>query len=194
MSDMKKIIIIILLLIVPAASALLECKGTMNPKDIPCMTLLPNNVTITSCSLINASYYNGSIKIYQEVMQDYSSFYCNATFNITNHGTYGILYSTGDTGSIIVQEDVNNRYYLYVVVTIVFILLIIVGYRLEDTTFIVLAGMLCCVMAVNIFLNGFPDLTNEFLKNGIVIVLAGIGFYLIVGPSVEDIKGLFTSG
>jgi len=84
-----------------------------------------------------------------------------------------------------VEQEVESEYYLYVVSIIVFFALLSLAYYVEEPVFAIVSGMLSIVIAVNIFVNGFPNLTNEFLKNGITIVLVGIGFYFILAPSIE---------
>ncbi len=54
--------------------------------------------------------------------------------------------------------------------------------------------MLLVVIAIALYQFGFPKLDNEFLKQAIIMVTAGIGFYLIIVPSVdwfENFKGSF---
>lgn len=182
----KKIILFCLfLLFIQIAYGIEECKGTILNTESPCYVLLPVNTTLTDCSSLNMSIYkNSSINIYNQTMSQYTPFLCNATFNQTNYGTYTIYYSTGDSGSIIVEEDVDNRYYFYIIVVAAFAILLSIGLWREDHVFVIISGMLLIVLSLNLFFNGYPNLTNEFLKNGIIIVLAGIGFYLILAPTI----------
>ena len=185
---MKKIIIFFIMgiLLINISSALTECERIIFPSGSPCILFLPNNNTFRSCDLVNVTFYsNNQTKILSnKLMGNFTPFLCNVTFDFTNISTYTFFYSTGDSGSITIKEDVNNTYYLYVIAFIVFIILFIMGYWTKDTTFIVIDGMLCVVIAINLLVNGFPSLTNIFLKNSIVIVLIGIGFYLML-PLVE---------
>lgn len=186
--DKKELIIGILLLsLIPLVSAIDECKGTMHNNEVPCLLLLENSSSNPCDTMTVTVYKNSSGILYTQQMVQYSPFLCNGTFNQTDYGTYTFQYSSGDTGSIVIEEDLDNRYYLYVVALIVFFILLAMGYTSEDNNFIIIAGMLLIVMAINIFLNGFPNLVNEFLKNGIVIFLAGVGFYLILMPSIRKL-------
>ena len=177
--------IVLVLIVLPMAFAIEECKGTMNNNEVPCLVLLPVNTTETACNTIEVGFYNISTFLNEQTMEEYSPFTCNATFNYTEFGTYTFNYSTGDSGSIVIEEDVDNRYYLYIVALTLFFMLLGIGYFTEEKFFVILSGMLSCVIAINLFLNGFPDLTNEFLKNGIVMIFAGIGFYFILAPSID---------
>ena len=177
-------IIAIIFLALPVF-AIDECKGTMNNNEVPCLVILPVNITTTACNTIQVSFYNASVFLNAQTMEEYSPFSCNATFNYTEFGTYSFNYSTGDTGDIVIEEDVDNRYYLYVIALTVFFILLGIGYFTEEKFFVILAGMLSCVIAINLFLNGFPNLSNEFLKNGIVMIFAGVGFYFILAPSID---------
>ncbi len=178
-------IIAVFFLIIPIVFAIDECKGTMNNNEVPCLVILPVNLSTTACNTIQVAFYNDSIFLNEQTMEEYSPFSCNATFIHTEFGTYIFNYSTGDSGSIVIEEDVDNRYYLYIVSLIVFFILLGIGYVTEEKFFVILAGMLSCVIAINLFLNGFPGLTNEFLKNGISIIFTGMGFYFMIAPSLE---------
>lgn len=188
---MKKTIIsltFIFLLSLTLVYALDECKGTMNENEPPCYLLLPVNTTETACNTLIVHIYNDSNSLYNQTMNQFNYFTCNATFNKTEWATYSFLYSTSDSGTIIIEENEDNTYYLYISVFIVLFVLLIIGYWLEEENFHIIAGMLCAIIAINIWINGFPNLTNDFLKNGIAIVLAGIGFYFIVGPVANKLQ------
>lgn len=187
---MKKqlIIGIVMLALIQLVSALDECKGTMNNNEVPCLLFIENSSSNPCATMSVSVYSNTSGLIYTQSMDQFTSFLCNGTFNITDYGTYPIQYSSGDTGSIVIEEDVDNRYYLYIIALIVFIILLCLGYQLEDSTYTIISGIISAVIAINIYFNGFPNLVNEFLKNGIVIVLAAIGFYLILIASINKLE------
>ena len=182
----KLIIIGIMLLLIPIVLALDNCKGRMNENEIPCLLLLPVNQTTTACNTLEVEVYNnGSTFVYRQTMAIYSPFKCNATFNQTDFDTYTGQYGTKDTFTIVVEEDENQQYYLYVVVLIIFFILIGLGHYLDEGTFTIMAGILAMIIGLNIFTNGFPNLVNDFLRNGITVVIWGIGAYLILKPSME---------
>ncbi len=186
---MRKTIILTLtlILILPFVLAELDnCKGTMFQQDIPCLLLLPVNVSVTPCNTLNVSVYgNGSTLLYIQTMHEYNPFKCKATFNQTSFGTYTFQYETEDTGTIVVEEDKFQQYYLYVAVLIVFFILVGLGYFLEEGVFTMIAGMLAMIIGINIFVNGFPNLTNDFLRNSITVVIWGVGAYLILAPAMK---------
>ncbi len=179
--------IIILILIIPLIQAELDnCKGTMFQQDIPCLLLLPVNQTTTACNtLITSVYNNGSTLLYTQTMGIYSPFKCNNTFNQTTFGTYTFQYGTGDTGSIVVEEDRFQQYYLYVAAFIILLSLIGLGFLKHDGTLMTIAGMFAMIIGINIFVNGFPNLTNTFLRNGVTLIMWGIGAYLVMLPGME---------
>ena len=80
-----------------------------------------------------------------------------------------------------------DDYYLYITIFSIFIILLSLYYFLNDSVFGVISGMLIITTAVSIFNIGFPNLTNELLKNGLVTVLWGVGAYYITIPSLEII-------
>jgi len=77
-------------------------------------------------------------------------------------------------------------YYIYITVFAIAVLLLIIGYQVEDNVFQMMAGMLFIVTSVNILLNSFPNLTNTYLINGLVAVLAGIGMYYVLVPTIRQ--------
>lgn len=179
------IIGIVFLLLVPIVFSLDDCKEIMYPSEVPCLLLLPVNTTTTPCNTLNVSVYNISTLLYAEIMHEYNPFKCNATFNQIAFGTYTFQYSTGDTGTIIIEEDEKQQYYLYVIGVFIFFLLVGIGYWKEDDIFIMIAGIIAMVIGINLFVYGFPNLTNAFIKNAIVLAIWGIGAYLILAPAMK---------
>ena len=179
---MKKLIILFLMiLIVPIVYSLDNCKGTMFQQDIPCLLLLPVNQSVTACNTLDVSVYNNaSTLLYTQTMAVYNPFKCNATFNQTDFGTYTGQYGTEDTFSIVVEEDDNQQFFLYVASFIVLSIFIWIGFSKQDGIILIIAGMLAMIMGINIFVNGFPNLTNTFLRNGITTIVWAVGAYLIV--------------
>lgn len=180
---MKKIILLFIFLLFPIITyAMDECEGIMYKGDIPCIILYPYT---DNCSEIEMYVYLNNTLLDTRFMNSFNTFFCNQIFNYTALGTYTFNYSTMDTGSIVVKEDVNKRYYLYVTSLIIFLALIGLGYKLENKTFVTLAGILSVMIAINLLINGFPYLDDTFLREAIVMVLLGIGFYFMVAPAVE---------
>ena len=188
---MKKIIIYILLAmtIISIANAIDECKSNMYIDSVPCLVMLPNNMTKVACNGIMVSFYlNSTINVYNETMSQYTNFLCNATFNQTDLGTYTFYYSNGDSGSIVLTENKDDRYYLYISAIIIFIGLVIIGFKTENIWFLVFAGMDILMTGIYLYLYGFPNLTNSFLKNGISAVLLGLGLYFILAPQLDEME------
>lgn len=103
--------LLLILLIIPlvfATGQIEECKGTVDTDELPCQVLLPYN---GDCTTLSVSFYNATEFIYQAEMGVYSPFKCNATFNETSVGTYVFNYTTGDSGSIIVEEGVRMSFF-----------------------------------------------------------------------------------
>ncbi len=119
-----------------------------------------------------------------DILEEYGSYpyAINCTNNKVCRGDCRVEIKTGCEGNFSV-------FYLYIIGTIIFFILLGLGYYLEEPIFVIISGMLSMVLAINLFINGFPNLTNEFLKNGVVIILAGIGMYLTVMPSMRFFEG-----
>lgn len=109
---MKKLLLtfLILPLILYTASAIEECKGTITQDESPCLVLLPkllnSNLVCENESI--TIFFNASTILYSQQMDTYTPFLCNATFNSTILGTHSFNYSTGDSGSIIVEKGEDN--------------------------------------------------------------------------------------
>ena len=154
------------------------------------LLLLPVNQSVTPCNtLTTLTYNNGSTLVDTETMAVYSPFKCNNTFKQTEFGTYTFQYGTGDTGSIVVEDDDNQQFFLYFVSIGVLVSLIILGFWKHEGVFIMIAGILAMIIGINIFVNGFPNLTNDFLRNGMTLIVWGIGAYLILLPGMEFFEG-----
>lgn len=95
-------IILTFLFLAPLVFALDECKGKVDPGDVPCLIFLP---TPTSCGSVSVDVYEDNNFLDTKVMHQYTGFYCNATFNYSTPGTYTFEYSTGDTGSLTVEVN-----------------------------------------------------------------------------------------
>lgn len=186
---MKKITIagiVTLIILIPIIYALDNCKGTMFTNEIPCLLLLSVNTSETPCNTLNVSVYiNGSIFRYNQTMHEYNPFKCNATFNQTGFGTYTGQYGTGDTFTLIVEEDKTQEVYLYIFSLIIFFILVGIGYAKEIAEFVMIAGFLAIVIGIALIIYGFPNLTSVFLRNSIAIIFWGVGAYLILEPAMD---------
>ena len=128
----------------------------------------------------------------------------NLTKQITKFGVYPYVInsSTNKTCEGDCQIEVKrscegkgqDEFNLYIVAIVMFIIFISLGYYFEESTLVIIAGFLSMVIAVNLYINGFPHLESEFLKDAMVIIFAGIGFYFTLIPSInyfENFPGSF---
>ena len=184
---MKRINIIYIIMIIILSTitlALDECKGTMVQNEIPCLLLLNSN----DCSNMYINVYKESTFIYSQQMITYNPFMCNATFNQLDIGTYSGNYSSGDTFTIIIEEDnMISFFYLsvygcFTLIGIIFMLFMhlfkedrgtsVVYGTLSSAIFFIMMAML---------ISGFQlikDVTFFFDINYYIIALfASIGLY-----------------
>lgn len=198
---MKKIIfLLIFLLMIPSISAIC-CE-----RNEPCT--ISETCQDGDCGTATITIYNetGLVINPQTAMNIINPFLYTFNASANNFTNYGIYpYAINTTTEEVCQGDcyvevksecfgTPDEYYLYIVAIILFFILFGIGYFLEDTTFTIISGMLLIVIAIALYQIGFPKLDNEFLKQAIIIVTAGVGFYLIVVPSVdwlENFKGSF---
>lgn len=173
------------LFIIPIVSAIEECKGTITQDDSPCVVFLPNNESITPCSTITIAFHdNSSSKIYDIAMTTHTSFLCNATFNQTEIGTYSFSYSTGDSGTIIVERGTTMIFLFYFGLAFAFILLLVALWK-EDQTLGSLSGILFFLMGVFMVINGFQNLSNT-MTVVTASVLWAAGIFIFYKASIEN--------
>jgi len=121
---------------IPVVTSLIECKGIMNSKDIPCLIIstwqFPNG-----CSTYTINTYRNASLLDTRAMADYSSTgRCNITFNYTKQDSYLLNWSSGDSSKIIIEEDEDMILGLVVGIGIISALLFWFAFKLEDEHFI----------------------------------------------------------
>jgi len=160
-----------------------ECKGTMNTDEVPCIVFLDVNTTVNNCDQINFSVYHGNTSVFSQNMTEYNDYTCNSTFSQTQNGTYNLYFSTGDTGSIILEGG-NMMVYLLYFGLIVIVGLLIIGFMTVDYTFNVLAGMLMLIYGLHIIRNGFNGVSNT-ITLALSYIVIGIGGYIMLRSIYE---------
>ena len=189
---MKKLILFLLvfLLLIPIIYSICCEKG----KDC----IISETCQDAACGNCSIIVYNrsGTVKINRaemEVINPYIYTF-NASINLSSYGTYP--YAINCTNDKICQgvcqveivqecEGENEDFFIYIVALIIFFILVVLGYYYEEGVFVMIAGMLAAIIGVVIFIYGFPNLTNVFLKNAISVVIWGVGAYLIVAPAMQ---------
>lgn len=173
---MKLIIIpIMLILLMSSVLAIEECLSRPTPNEVPCLVLLPSD---SECSTINIEFFdNQNVSLKTETMQTYTTFLCQSTFTFTTLGTYSFNYTTGDTGSITVEDGNIMELLLYFAGALAFLLLFLAVWT-KDSTLATLSGFTFIVLGIFIVKNGFDILTN-FISDSIGLIIIGIGIYLI---------------
>jgi len=187
---MKKAIILLMILLIPVVYGICCEKGKK--------CIISEICQDAACGDCRITVYNrsGTVKIPQDDMEEISSYLY--TFNISkdtlDYGTYP--YAINCTNNKICQgvclvevmqecEGENEEYIFYMVSIGIFFVLVILGWWKTEGIFIMIAGMLAMIIGIALFIYGFPNLTNEFLKNVIVVVIWGTGAYLILVPAME---------
>lgn len=110
-------------------------------------------------------------------------------FNFTQpEGRYAIRLCDGGIREVFVVNPPEIKFYLYLLALTIFFSLLAIGYVRDDTMFYVIAGFLAVAIAVNLWNYGFPNLENDFLQTVMVVIFAGIGFFFIVAPFVNEFE------
>lgn len=155
-----------------------ECRGTSNTDDIPCMIFLSLNASVSGCGNVTMSIYNHSTFLYQQNMSTYNFFTCNATFNQTAIGTYNIFYSTGDTGSIVLEEGTKMILFLYFMMAVI-ALLIIYGVTQEDVVTTSIGAFGLTIYGIFVFVSGFNAIQNS-ITNWFSIAAIALGCFFLI--------------
>ena len=155
-----------------------------------------------ACGNCSITVYNrsGIIQVPQSNMEmiSYYTYIFNISKDVLDYGTYP--YAINCTDNAICQgecqvevmqecEGENAEYIFYIITFIIFFTLLGIGYYKVDGVFVMISGMLAMIIGINLFINGFPHLSNTFLKNSIVVVIWGIGAYLTLAPAIEFFEG-----
>jgi len=186
----KHLIILLMVLLIPVVYGICCEKGKKCVISETCQDAACGNCSIT--------VYNrtGVIEVPLSGMNRISVY--TYTFNISKdvltYGTYP--YAINCTNNKICQgvcqvevmqecEGENEEFYLYIIALVVFFILVYLGYHYEEGIFVMIAGMLAMIIGITLFIYGFPNLTNTFLRTSIALPFWGVGAYLILAPAME---------
>jgi len=187
----KKIIIlsyslVVLISLCTFVTALLEvCEDIETPGNACMLITPPINCDVYNYSIIK----DNSSTIINSYLTNFS--YTDSMYYINfsqSAGSYIVKLCDNTTSIIKVENNENTQLWIYISAILLFLTLLALGYYLREGTFIIIAGMLSLIIALSLVTVGFPGLTDTFLRNGIVIILCGIGFYFILAPSLELIQ------
>lgn len=206
---MRKYITYFIFLILLAFSiyAIEECKGTITDTEVPCLIFLPTNTTEISCTTLSISLFNGNLSIFTHSLSKYNDFLCNSTFNMTDYGTYTFIFSNGDSGSIIVEEDTKMTFFNLTVyglmLTFIFGMIILMHifnkkeHQLSPIIFGSIAGVFC-IISVALLASGFSVIRGItfffnldyyfmvlFLAILIYVISAGVSLYRDIKPKKD---------
>ena len=78
------------------------------------------------------------------------------------------------------NDDANDRaFWLQLFLILIPLLLIYLGNVTEDKYFIIISGFIFAIYAIYIATNGLPNLDNSFITTSLIIIMGGLGFYLM---------------
>jgi len=127
------ILILMALLMVLVVSALEDCKGIMNVRDIPCLVIsswqFPNDCDTYTINI----YQSNTTLLNTKTMADYGNTgRCNITFNYTTQDSYLLNWSSGDSSKIIIEEDDDMILGLVIGIGIISALLLFLAVKLDE--------------------------------------------------------------
>jgi hypothetical protein len=176
----NKIILLFLVLFIPSVIAFSECSDTnlISISSIPCNAIsdyiigCPDHYNYTVYSVDNSYYVqNGTMTFLNDNMYNFT------LWNVTI-GTYNIWLCDNSTATVSIVQGSEMRYF-YIFVLITIFLLFIIGMWKRDNVLLILSGMGICSFAIYSYVNGLIDLNNSLMEQAFLMVLLGIGFYLI---------------
>jgi len=169
--------------------AINECKGTITIDDVPCGVYLPKGSN--NCSLITVQFFNESNPLYSLTMNDLNSFTCNSTFNQSFLGTYTFNYTTGDSGSIVVEDskvvDFFNLTVYLVFITIAFVFIILMHIFKETTGTSIVYGFFSTAISAIL---GAMIISDNFQVIRGVLFFIDVDYYL---AAISFIMALYTA-
>lgn len=187
--DKIKLFSIIFFALISSTSilALDNCKGVMNPNEVPCLLLLQFNQTPLVCTDYSISMYNESDFLYSQNMSNYSPFMCYATYNISSLGTFNFQYSTGDTGTIKMEAGYMNIVtYIFLFGMVVMFMIMMHTFKKQEGVSIsmgAISGGLCFLISAMLF-TGFDLIEGVILfidaNYWIAIITIILGMYNVL--------------
>lgn len=160
--------IFLILLVLPLVVGLEECKGVVEPEDIPCR--ITSTWAYDNCSNNSVTIYadNGSL-VETKILGKYGeTALCNFTFNYTSKGTYTYNVSSGDTGVVIVEVKMITIAMIIGLSCIAFLFLYF-SFNLDNEHFLlkillIFFSLYAVILIPATIINGVDITKNSFLN------------------------------
>lgn len=182
---MKKLLIILIILLIPLAIALDECPRQIETFDLPCRITTTYQAP-NACNTYLSRIYKDNTLLDSRAYGTFGIF-CNTTFNYTDPGSYYYNDSLGNTGGILIKEEMQQFYNFGVYgffLLIVLVLIVFMHIFKKDKGTPVVYGAIAtsiCVILVAILLSGVEVVTGVTfiidVNYYIIALTAGIGLY-----------------
>lgn len=184
----KLILLMVLLLIPLAAAELIECKGVMNQRDLPCQIISTWQFP-RECGTYEIKIFNTTANLARTAtMGNYTdTARCNITFGIypneTTQGNYVLNWSSGDSSKIIIEEDEDMILGIVLGVGIISALLLFFAFKLDDEhivlkiLFMISSITLLILIPASTFITSTANAGKTFYRTFLYIFIA---FWLYV--------------
>lgn len=174
--------------------------------------LCDSNVAVNeSCIIATPTLYCGSYT-YDVIAENGTIVRDDQSMTLLNNSVYVFEFNASEGGYIIdlcdgstkqvkvtstIEDDISTlvtdrtteyEIYLYWVCFLLAFVFLILSANFQKF-FAIFSGFMFTVIALNLYLNGYPGLDNDFLKNIVSIICAGIGFYFILAPTLTEWEG-----
>ena len=180
------LIIILILLMIPLVIAgdIKDCKGVMVSRDVPCMVFsrwqFPN-----SCDTYTVKIFKSNTTLIDtKTMGDYGDTgRCNITWNYTTQDSYVLNWSSGDSSTILIEEDEEMILGIVIGVGIISALLLFFAFKLDDEhtilkiLFMISSITLLILIPVSTFITTTTNAGKTFYRLFLYIFIA---FWLYV--------------
>ncbi len=158
--------------------------ATFNVIDIDFATQI--NITDTNTSISPTdidtllSSVHGTDSWEEANITDVSNF---SVQDIVDEVDQRINQSHGEGSYITFAEDTSNR--IYWIVLLIALVFFIISIKTEDKFFTLMAGFMLPILGIYSAEFGFIGFDNEFVNTSFIIILCGIGFYLLGKAAYE---------
>ena len=106
-------------------------------------------------------------------------------FDINKEGDYLISYCDDTSETIGVYDTQIN---VYIVFIAIIGMLVVFGYKYNEKVLLMFAGIIVIALGFLVSSNGYPDITNNFMKTMFAMPVWGIGIYLMASNGLKFIK------
>ena len=139
-------------------------------------------ITFVSIPLVTSLATTDDIMAYLGTIEEK----LNLTEEQLNATDANVSLMRGDVGTI--STNTNQTNIIYTFLLLFALVLFVISRMINDFAFSMIAGFVMCITAIFSAQYGFYNFESSFLNTAIIIIFAGIGFYLIIKSGLDWIN------